>query len=220
MNKKCPRCNLNNQIDSKSCVRCSQDLREVSSESGNSAGRPVGYSIIRRAAICLLVSLLTVAGFFVSLLLSSKPLSGKQKAQVDRAIEILDDAGFSEEVYYLRNYAFFRSDDHWLNALVPKEDAYAATNYPFEIMTIYQEFFTYTEDDVERAAIMLHESRHLLGKDEQDAYEYVWKNKSRLGWTRKKYSDSVVWMNVRKQTKELAPGLFICEFNQFGDCFE
>ncbi len=180
----------------------------------------VGRSIIRRSAICLLICLATIAAFYLSLLFSARFLTPEEASRVDTAIDILDRAGFEREVYYLRNFAFFRGNDNWLNSLVPKENAYAATNYPFEILTVYPDFFVYTKDDTERAAILLHEARHLQGFDEQDAYEFVWKNKAKIGWTRKNYGDSVVWKNVRKQTIEIAPGMFICEFNEMGDCYD
>jgi hypothetical protein len=87
-------------------------------------------------------------------------------------------------------------------------------------MTLYPQFFSDTTDDLERAAILLHEAKHLEGKGENAAYEFVWINRKRLGWTSKKYGGSEVWLNVRGQTKEYAPGLFICETSEFGDCTE
>lgn len=181
---------------------------------------PVRPKILRRAVTCAVICVATVAAFYLSLIFSSRPLSGEESLKVDEAIDILANEGFKDEVYYLRNFTFFRGNDNWLNALVAKESAYAATNYPFGIMTVYQEFFVYTRDDVERAAVLLHEARHLMGEDEKQAYEYVWKNKFKIGWTQRNYGSSAVWLNVRKQTREIAPGLFVCEFNDFGDCFE
>ncbi len=58
-----------------------------------------------------------------------------------------------------------RGNDNWLNASTKYENAYAATNFPIEIMTIYPEFFTDTLDDTERAAILLHEAQHLKGAE-------------------------------------------------------
>ena len=120
----------------------------------------------------------------------------------------------------LEHFAVFRGTDNWFNSLVPKENAYAATNFPFEIMTVYPDFFAYPVDDVERAAILLHEARHLKGGDEKDAYEFVWKNRFKLGWTKEGYYNSPVWKNVRRQTREYAPGLFACPGNDFDDCTE
>jgi len=180
----------------------------------------MGKRILKRAVVCIGVCIITVITFYLSLLFSAKPLSLEERAHVEASVAILERAGFVDEVWYLRNFTFFRANDNWLNAMVPKENAYAATNYPFEIMTVYPDFFVYTVDDVERAAILLHEARHLQGFDETDAYEFVWKNKAKFGWTRENYRGSVVWKNVRKQTMEVAPGMFICEFNEMGDCYE
>lgn len=87
-------------------------------------------------------------------------------------------------------------------------------------MTIYPDFFEYTQDDTERAAILLHEAQHLKGADEKEAYEFVWRRRKQLGWTKENYRDSVVWRNVRKQTIEFAPNLFICDGSESGDCTE
>ena len=118
----------------------------------------------------------------------------------------------------LEHVTTFRGSDHWLNASVAKESAYAATNFPFEIMTLYPDFFVYPVDEVERAAILLHEARHLLGDDEKEAYSFVWENRQKLGWTRYKYAASPVWSNVQLQTRDLAPGLFNCPEKNLGDC--
>ena len=133
---------------------------------------------------------------------------------------IIGEKGFTAEVFFLKNLTSFRSNDNWLNASVEKENAYAATNYPFEIMTIYADFYEIPVDDTERAAILLHEARHLFGADEKDAYTYVWKNRFKLGWTKENYLKSVVWINVRKQTKEVNPEIFQCPEKLYGDCTE
>ena len=114
----------------------------------------------------------------------------------------------------------FRANDNWLNASVAKENAYAATNFPFEIMTLYSDFFTYPVDDTERAAILLHEAEHLKGKNEHDAYEFVWIHRKQLGWTKEVYKVSPVWRNVRRQTLENVPNLFVCGEKEFSDCTE
>ena len=120
----------------------------------------------------------------------------------------------------LEKFTVYRSSDSWFNKMIPKENAFAATNFPFEIMTLYADFFTYPVDEIERAAILLHEARHLQGKDEKDAYEFVWKSRAKLGWTKDKYLHAPVWENVRRQTREYAPSLFICEGSEFKDCTE
>lgn len=137
-----------------------------------------------------------------------------------KAIAVLKERGFSNDIFLLAHFSVFRSEDNWLNASVAKENAYAATNFPFEIVTLYPDFFTYPVDETERAAILLHESRHLRGEDEHDAYKFVWEHRKQLGWTREKYSESVVWRNIRKQTKDNVPELFICIGYEYDDCTE
>jgi hypothetical protein len=219
MNKKCPKCSLVNFTEATACARCQADLIEVSSE--NAKGKSsLQAKIIKRAIVCAAVCFLAILGFYLSLLFTSKPLNYDEKAKVKSAIAILDEKGFSGEVFLLGHLTSFRANDNWLNASTKEENAYAATNFPFEIMTVYTDFFQYPSDDTERAAILLHEARHLKGADEKEAYEFVWKNRKKLGWTKDKYIDSVVWRNVRRQTKEFAPDLFVCDVNDFGDCTE
>ena len=182
------------------------------------AEKPATSRIVRRVIICLIVCLIAVAGFYVSLVFSAKGLSYEERKAIAAAIDVLENKGFTEEAFLLQRVAVFRSNDNWLNASVAKENAFAATNFPFEIVTIYPDFFSYPADHVERAAILLHEARHLKGEDEQKAYEYVWKNRKRLGWTIETYGNSVVWSEVRKQTRDRVPGLFVCDVNPFGDC--
>ncbi len=221
MNKPCPRCHLKNSKNAKSCVKCLYYFREVSTANVNKHSSKTLFStILRRAVICIFVCFFTIAGFYFSLIFSADSLESDQAASISRAISVLEEKGFTDEVFYLKRLTVFRASDNWLNASVAKENAYAATNYPFEIMTIYPDFFAYTTDDTERAAILLHEAKHLQGFDEQVAYEFVWKNKKQLGWTKENYRRSVVWTEVRKQTKEYSPNLFICDFNQFNDCTE
>ncbi len=133
---------------------------------------------------------------------------------------ILQKKGFDDEVFFLDKLAVFRSNDNWLNASIDKENAYAATNFPFEIMTLYPDFYNYTVDDTERAAVLLHEAKHLQGMDEREAYDFVWKNRKKLGWISAIYRNSTVWNGVRKQTMEYSPQLFVCDEKPWRDCSE
>lgn len=139
---------------------------------------------------------------------------------VGDSIDVLEKRGFTNEAFMLRRLAVFRSSDNWLNASVEKENAFAATNFPFEIVTIYPDFFTRTANDIERAAILLHEAKHLQGADEKEAYEFVWRNRKKIGWTNEKYGSSTFWGEIRKQTKDFVPALFVCDVNAFSDCTE
>lgn len=220
MNKKCAACELVNFPEARICARCGSQLSHaINNRTRKSSLRS---QILSRALICIAVCIAMILGFYLSLTASAKGLSPNEGYQVRRAIAVLDERGFSGEIFLLSNLTVFRGEDNWLNASVAKENAYAATNFPFEIVTLYSDFFAYPVDDVERAAILLHESRHLRGEDEHDAYKFVWEHRKQLGWTRDKYAQSVVWQNIRRQTRENVPELFICEDNDLetGDCTE
>lgn len=215
---KCQACKLVNYLDADCCARCGLELaRTVGVESGTRLSRS---TLVRRALVCLLVLAASIAGFYSSLVLSASPLTVEEKRVTQNAIRLLDEKGFSKETFLLRRLTVFRSNDNWLNASIDKENAYAATNFPFEIVTLYPDFFTYPLDDTERAAILLHEAQHLLGEDEKSAYQFVWKSRKTLGWTGETYANSVILTAVRKQTKELVPLMFVCDVNSFSDCTE
>lgn len=225
MNVKCPSCSIVNFVNAEKCVRCGDVLNILTFADArkNTAEQPqksIWSKIIKRAVICVAVCVITIIIFYLSLILTAKPLSYDEKQSVKRAISILEAKGFEREVFLLNNLVVFRANDNWLNASSINESAYAATNFPFEVVTVYPNFFTTPQDDTERAMILLHEAQHLKGADEKEAYEYVWRSRKQLGWTKDKYDGSLVWRNVRKQTREIAPNLFICDFNEYGDCTE
>lgn len=216
MPKKCRNCSLVNFAFSQACSRCDADLTETENIASN--GGFLNSPFLNRVFVFLFASAFTLSGFYISLVLSAKPLAYDQRKSVERSIKILEERGFTREAFLLNNLAAFRGNDNWLNASVEKENAYAATNFPFEIITLYPDFFAVPADDLERAAILLHESKHLQGLGEKDAYEFVWNNREQLGWTFHKYNNSVVWQNVRSQTREYCPLLFVCDVNEFKDC--
>ena len=220
MKKKCPKCQIINFSHSKECVRCRSCLIEVSTLSEKSEKSGSKIKFLKRAVVCVAVIILTLLGFYLSLIYTSKSLAYDEKQIIKSAIAILDEKEFSGEVFLLNYLTNFRGNDNWLNASTKYEDAYAATNFPIEIMTVYPQFFNDTFDDTERAAILLHEAQHLKGADEKEAYEFVWQNRKKLGWTKEKYKISFVWRNVRQQTKEVAPHLFVCTWNEADDCTE
>ena len=220
MNKKCPACNVVNFPNAQECIRCGSSLSRI--DNNNIVQKSKGWQLVSRIVICIFVCFVAIFGFYLSLMISAKSLSVPQRIEVRNAIAVLNEHGFSSDIFLLYHFAAFRSEDNWLNASVAKENAYAATNFPFEIVTVYPDFFTYPLDETERAAILLHESRHLRGEDEHDAYKFVWEHRKQLGWTKDKYSRSVVWRNVRKQTVDNVPELFVCEDNdiEVADCTE
>lgn len=221
MNKKCPNCRLVNFANADNCRRCDSELREITAYAdGPSAKSSRVPKILVRVVGLFAAVFIALFGFYVSLLVSAKRPDYEQKQLIDRAVQTLDDRGFSRDVVPLRYLTAYRVTDNWLNASTREENAYAATNFPFEIMTIYPDFYKYPVDDVERAAVLLHESQHLRGADEPEAYEYVWRNRKKLGWTRESYGYTDMWQSVRKLTSEFAPHLFVCEGKEFRDCTE
>lgn len=218
MKKKCPQCKLVNYPHAQTCIRCGSALMRIDED--GAIGGQAGPRLFRRVVIFMLVCASAIAGFYFSLIFSARPLDYEQKQTVNEAINVLENKGFSREVFLLRRLAVYRSEDNWLNASVEKENAFAAANFPFEIVTIYPDFFRFPKDEVERAAILLHEAKHLEGADEKEAYEFVWRNREKLGWTLENYAGSNVWHEVRKQTRDYVPNLFVCDGNTFSDCTE
>ena len=217
MTNKCQNCRLANFLTATECARCGESLSGPSSETPKPV---VGTSLRRRIGVLVLVCMIVLAGFFISLIGSATSLTYEEKQSVKASIAILREKGFQDEVLLLETFTTFRASDNWLNASVAKENAYAATNFPFEIITLYPDFFTYPTDETERAAILLHEAKHLAGKDEHDAYEFVWTHRRQLGWTADKYRNSPVWINIRRQTKDNVPLMFVCDLKDAGDCTE
>lgn len=221
MKKKCPNCQLVNFEDAANCLRCRSNLLEIVVSEPETAPKSFLRSkLFVRAGSVLTAVLIALLGFYLTLLVSAKRLTYDEQKSVERSIQILADKGFERDVFILRYVTAYRGTDNWLNASTREENAYAATNFPFEIMTVYQDFFSIPLDDTERAAILLHEAQHLKGADEKEAYEFVWKNRKQIGWTKEAYGNSIVWRNVRRQTREIAPHLFVCEINEFADCTE
>lgn len=63
-----------------------------------------------------------------------------------------------------------------------------------KIVLLPERFFTQTLDEYERALILLHESRHLIYKneDEPSAHAYHWKLRCAIGWT-ERYAGLPLW---------------------------
>ena len=206
--RKCLRCGLVNFADVDICRRCSAVLGDRMAVTP-AAGRTGSAMVIRVGAIGGTVAAVLL-GWWVSLLATSDPLDNEQRALVDDAIVLLDERGFSRHAFVLRHVTSFRSTDNWWNLYHAHYQAYAATNFPFEIVTLYPWFFELPADDVERAVVLLHEGYHLMGADEATALRQVWREKAKLGWTADVYGRSKVWKNTREWTEYSAPELFAC----------
>ena len=223
---KCAPCGLINFGVETVCRRCNAplgavnraqpDVQQHRASSGDHKQRTI---LGRLAAVCALTGFILIV-WCLSLFASSQPLTHDQKRMVQQAIDVLERQGFDRNVFVLRHLAGFRASDNWWNRYVGHADAYAATNFPFEMVTLYPDFFTKSVDDVERAAILLHESYHLAGRNEEAAFAGVWRAKSKLGWTRERYGHTRAWRNVTELTAKHAPKLFRCGYEGNEDCIE
>ena len=228
MNKKCSDCGLVNFHAAEFCQRCHNKLPRFTNlrpEFSNDAdlGKKLDSGAVwlfKRLLTAVAVSAVLLAFAYVSLLYSAAQLSAENKKKVDEAINLLEQKGFARETFLLRWATAFRSNDNWFNVMTKHDNAYAATNFPFEIVTVYEDFFSKPLDATERAAILLHEAQHLQGAGEEKAYEYAWRNRFKLGWTREHYANSAIYLNVLKSTRETVPKLFQCERNVEHDCTE
>lgn len=168
----------------------------------------------------LAVAALTVVIFYLSLIITSAPVDSEDRQTIDRAVALLEARGFEREVFLLRRAAMFRASDNWLNQLTDKENAYAATNFPLAMITVYPDFFTKAHDDTERAMILLHEAQHLRGADEPEAYEFVWRSRRQLGWTQLSHGTTPTFITIELQTREYNPQMFTCPAKVWDDCTE
>ena len=216
---KCLRCGVVNVATDKTCRRCGASLNdEESNESGAAEETVEQRGIGRRLLWIAGTTTLLLFMAYMSLLLTSDDLSYDQRQTVNAAIALLEQNGFGKQAFVLNRLVRYRGTDNWWNRYVGHRDAYAATNFPFEVLTLYPEFFQHSVDDNERAAILLHEAYHLLGSGEDAALEGVWRNKQRLGWTAEKYSHTKVWINTRDLTMAQVPNLFSCGSDGKSDC--
>ena len=191
-------------------------LRNLFSQAASLAGR-FAITTLRYA----FAGFLGLVIFYLSLMATSAPLSRGERQTIDRAVAMLESKGFDREVFFLRHAATFRSRDNWFNSYaVPSENAFAATNFPFGIITIYPDFYTRAADDTERAMVLLHEAQHLKGSNEAEAYAYVWRNRERLGWTQLSHGQTETYVTIEQQTRENAPEIFTCKARLWSDCTE
>ncbi len=214
---KCANCGLVNFVTDAACKRCGNAL--TTHQATDDVGvklRSITKRVLATSALACLLLLLCYA----SLIKTSDPITFAQRQTVNLAIDLIGQKGFAREAFVLHRAANYRSTDNWWNRWVGHADAYAATNFPFEVVTLYPDFFSIPTDDVERAIILLHEARHLLGKGEPAAFADVWRSKKQLGWTRDAHGHTHVWKSVREFTLLYAPKLFQCGLEGQTDCTE
>ena len=184
MTLKCAHCGLVNFATEQTCRRCGASLLQgnlIAEEPPVRIEKERGFG--RRLLWVFGMTLTLLFVYFVSLLVTSEGLDVDERRTVADAVAVLKHAGFSKEAFVLGNLVTYRRTDNWWNAYMGHQDAYAATNFPFEVVTLYPGFFMFAVDNTERAAILLHESYHLFGAGEEAALRGVWLVKQRLGWT-------------------------------------
>jgi hypothetical protein len=218
---KCTTCGLVNFASQGTCRRCGGGLLHgyaPLSEPARTTDDRRGFWEYLLWTSGVALTILTIS--YASLLLTSDAVTAAEREAVASAIEELDRAGFSQQTFALRHLVSFRRTDNWWNRSVGHPAAYAATNFPFAVVTLYPPFFKYPVDDRERAAILLHEAYHLFGDDEGEALQRVWQQKNRLGWTRGRYSHTRVWKNTQEWTHGSVPALFTCGGDGQSDCLD
>lgn len=219
--RKCAQCGLVNFAANETCRRCGVALTAADLMEQETAVEPVKTHGVRRRVMWLIgVTWAIVFIWSRSLVFTSDALELNQRQVVAHAIAIVEHAGFSKEVFVLRQLTNYRATDSWWNLYQGHREAYAATNFPLEIVTLYPAFFDVAVDDTERAAILFHESNHLLGLGEEAALERVWREKQRLGWTADNYGQTRVWRNVREWSESSVPALFQCGPDSHSDCMQ
>jgi hypothetical protein len=215
---KCPRCKLVNLATDQECRRCGASL--VTDEAGVVSSDKPRRGIGKRVIWVGVATSILLFAFYLSLLLTSTDLRFAEREVVTRAVTILEQKGFRKEAFVIARLTTLRSTDNWWNNYIGHRDAYAATNFPFEVLTLYPEFFHTSVDDSERAAILLHEAYHLLGYGEEAALEGVWRNKHLLGWIEANYGQSRIWRHTRELTMARVPELFKCGTDGKSDCMQ
>src|ERR1041384_5935037 len=100
MSNKCQKCGLVNFPSAEICGRCKSRLAE--SVNIRSNGPFSKFKILKRVGIFVFASLFALGGFYISLLVSAKPITYDQRKFVDQAVAVLDEKGFSKETWYLK----------------------------------------------------------------------------------------------------------------------
>lgn len=222
---KCPSCGLVNAGSDQSCRRCGTLLYQNNTDESYENSpvldeEPVKpRSLLKRVVWIVSATLVLLLVGYVSLLITSDALLPNERDKVQSAIAVLDSAGFTRQVFILKHLTSFRRTDNWWNRSMGHREAYAATNFPFEVVTLYPEFFNQPIDDKERAAVLLHEAFHLTGAGEEAALESTWRSKQRFGWTADRYKQTRVWNSTEQLTRPLFPYMFACGADGKSDCF-
>jgi len=223
--QKCASCGLVNTGSDETCRRCGSPLTgyeptgpgPVTELSDEPVRKKRG--LLKRLTWIAGATLIALLICYVSLLLSSNVLQPDEREKVQNAIAVLRQHGFDRQAFILKHLTVFRGTDNWWNRYIGHREAYAATNFPFEVVTLYPEFFSVPVDDNERAAVLLHESCHLSGSGEEAALGFTWRNKRQLGWTLDRYKQTRLWNATESLTRAQFAYMFKCGPDGQSDCF-
>lgn len=206
-----------NWAEAAACKRCGASFGDMPEARVERSG---GRTLLNRVSfVAGMVGAFLLAAY-VSLRATSEAVTFEQRQIIGRAIDVLEQKNFGRRAFVLRNFVSYRASDNWWNRAVGHRDAYAATNFPFEVVTLYPDYFKVPIDDTERAIVLLHESYHLAGAGEETAFAEVWREKGKLGWTKETYGHTPLWLSVRTFTERYAPQHFTCGAGGADDCFE
>lgn len=130
--QKCEQCGLVNWATAETCQRCGAILGGTGEVERPGEGEH-RITITRR--VLVVVGLVSAFLFisYISLHVTSDPITFEQKKIVERTIKVLEENGFERNVFILRHLVSYRATDNWWNQWVGHSDAYAATNFPFEV---------------------------------------------------------------------------------------
>ncbi len=143
-NKKCASCGLVNFAADDVCRRCGAILGKSNADSYEFEERAEGKpGFLKRALVTLGVVALLLLIAYVSLLLTSSSISYERKQIVERAISLIEAKRFDRNAFVLRHLVSYRATDNWWNKWVGHADAYAATNFPFQVVTLYPDFLSF-----------------------------------------------------------------------------
>lgn len=180
------------------------------------------FSLIELAVVVAVILILATQPQLKILVLAddflSKPLTVGQRKEVSSAINYIRAKGFGLEAFALSganiklSFAFnIRPKDIY----PPFEDDYATTFPIINKVVLLGRFFQslgqeggFTNSDVERAAILLHESYHLLGGGEHSAYRQIWQNREQLGFTEALFGETDAYKAAEQGARTYAPELF------------
>src|SRR3712207_6777290 len=111
MSPRCPRCGLVNFASAEACKRCEEPLgrgfdhfdtqtRYAAFDENDSAPRP--RSVLRRVVAGFVAAGVLLFVAYLSMLKTSRAADYEQRQTINRAVDIIERAGFSSDAFLLR----------------------------------------------------------------------------------------------------------------------